>query len=415
MLRRVSGTARGSAEVEEDRPRLRRALIALCVTEITSWGVLYYAFPVMLSALTADTGWSTASVMGAFSVGAVVSAIAGVGVGRLIDRRGPRAVMTVGAALGVAATLAVAAAPSLPWFFAAWVLAGLAQSALLYPPAFAALTGWYGPGRVRALTTLTLVAGLSSTVFAPLVAALLEHLDWRTVYLLLAAVLAVVVLPLHVLCLTPPWPHSRSAGRRLRLPYTRQVVTSRAFVVLSVAMALAGFGMFAATLNLVPLLTSRGIGNQLAAVALGLCGAGQVLGRLGYAPLAHRTSPPARTAGIVTVGAFSVAALGLLPGPPVALIALAVLAGMIRGSYTLLLATAVADRWGTTAFGQINGVFTAPTTALTALAPGGGALIVDVSAGYATGYLLLALLTLTAATAALATRAGPAPALARRG
>ena len=51
--------------------------------------------------------------------------------------------MTTGSVVGVAAILAVAAAPSLPWFFAAWVLAGLAQSALLYPPAFAARTRWY--------------------------------------------------------------------------------------------------------------------------------------------------------------------------------------------------------------------------------------------------------------------------------
>jgi predicted MFS family arabinose efflux permease len=407
MPRSVPETAPTSAGAGQDGPRLRRALIALCITEITSWGVLYYAFPVMLSSLTADTGWSTATAMGAFSVGAIVSAIAGVVVGRLIDRRGPRAVMTVGALVGVAATLAIAAAPSLPWFFAAWVLAGLAQSALLYPPAFAALTGWYGPDRVRALTIVTLVAGLSSTVFAPLVAALLEHMSWRTVYLLLAAVLAVVVFPLHALFLNPPWPHTPPAtGRQPRLPYARQVLTSRAFVALTIAMALAGFGMFAATLNLVPLFTSRGMGNQLAAAALGLCGAGQVLGRLGYASLAHRLTPPARTAGILAAGAISIAALGLLPGPTVALIAVAVLAGMIRGSYTLLLATAVADRWGTTAFGRINGVFAAPTTAVTALAPGGGALIVDLAAGYSAGYLLLALLTLAAAVAALASRSG---------
>ncbi|MFD0853568.1 hypothetical protein ACFQ07_15130, partial [Actinomadura adrarensis] len=83
-----------------DRPRLRRALIALCVTEITSWGVLFYAFPVLLSDLTADTGWSTSAGMGAFSLGAVVSAIAGVPVGRLIDRHGPRPVMTTGSLVG---------------------------------------------------------------------------------------------------------------------------------------------------------------------------------------------------------------------------------------------------------------------------------------------------------------------------
>ncbi|WP_432872963.1 hypothetical protein [Microbispora rosea] len=61
--------------------------------------------------------------------------------------------MTNGSALGTGALLAVAATPSLPWFIAAWMLAGVAQSALLYPPAFAALTRWYGPDRIRPLAT----------------------------------------------------------------------------------------------------------------------------------------------------------------------------------------------------------------------------------------------------------------------
>jgi len=136
----------------------RRALIALCVTEITSWGVLYYAFPVMLASLSRDTGWSTATAMAAFSTGAVASALAGVLVGRLIDAHGPRPVMTAGSVLGVAGVLAIAAAPSLPVFFAAWVLAGLAQSAVLYQPAFTALTGWYGPDRPKSFLQMLVIA-----------------------------------------------------------------------------------------------------------------------------------------------------------------------------------------------------------------------------------------------------------------
>ena len=31
---------------------LRRVLVVLCVTEIVSWGVLYYAFPVLAPAIT---------------------------------------------------------------------------------------------------------------------------------------------------------------------------------------------------------------------------------------------------------------------------------------------------------------------------------------------------------------------------
>jgi MFS family permease len=88
---------------------LRRALIGLCVTEITSWGVLYYAFPVMLTRVADDTGWTTGAAMGAYSTGLVMAALAGVPVGRMLDRYGPRRVMTAGSVAGVVAALAVAA------------------------------------------------------------------------------------------------------------------------------------------------------------------------------------------------------------------------------------------------------------------------------------------------------------------
>ena len=87
--------------------------------------------------------------------------------------------MTTRSMLAVPAVVGIALAPTLSWFFAAWVLAGVAMAGTLYPPAFAALTRWWGPRRVTALTALTLLAGLASTVFAPLTAALLEQLQWR--------------------------------------------------------------------------------------------------------------------------------------------------------------------------------------------------------------------------------------------
>jgi MFS family permease len=383
----------------------RRALVALCVTEVTSWGVLYYAFPVMLSSLTRDTGWSTATAMAAFSTGAVASALAGVLVGRLIDAHGPRPVMTAGSVLGVLGVLAIAAAPSLPVFFAAWVLAGLAQSAVLYQPAFTALTGWYGPDRVRALTTVTLAAGFASTVFAPLTAVLLDHLTWRGTYLALAAILAVVTIPLHALCLTPPWPARGGSGSHQRDEHARSVVRSWTFSTLTAAMTFAAFGCYAATVNLVPLLTSDGMGTHLAAVALGLCGAGQVLGRLGYPWLVSRFGPRPRTAVILVSGAATIVVLGVLPGPDLALVGVAVVAGSARGLFTLLQATTVADRWGTRSFGRVNGVFTAPITIAIALAPGGGALLTRLTGGYPASYALLAGITLTAALAAGATGA----------
>lgn len=138
---REGGVATGTGE----RSRPRAALPALCATQITGWGVVFYAFPVLNPQITAATGWPAGATTAAFSLALVVSALAGIRVGRILDRRGPRTVMTVGSVLGVISLLIVASAPDVPVFVTGWALAGLAMAATFYQPAFAALTRWWAP------------------------------------------------------------------------------------------------------------------------------------------------------------------------------------------------------------------------------------------------------------------------------
>ncbi|WP_279581407.1 MFS transporter [Fodinicola feengrottensis] len=91
--------------------RRRWALVGLCVTEITSWGVMFYAFPVLSPSITAHTRWPATVVTAAFSVGLVISAFSGIAAGRWLDQHGPRALMTAGSILGVVAMVCVATAP----------------------------------------------------------------------------------------------------------------------------------------------------------------------------------------------------------------------------------------------------------------------------------------------------------------
>ena len=383
--------------------RPRRALVTLCITEITSWGVLYYAFPVLAPSISADTGWSVPAVTAGFSIGLVMSAVAGVPVGRLLDRVGPRPVMTGGTLLAIPATLAVASSRTLPEFLAAWVLAGLAMSAVLYQPAFAALTRWYGPRRVAALTILTLAAGLASTVYAPITAALAGHLSWRQTYAVLAVMLAAITLPGHLLGLRLPWVPAESHRHPSQAPDA--VARSGAFVVLAAAMSLAAFAVYAAVVDLVPLLQDRGLSTPQAAVALGLGGVGQVLGRLGYSRLTAATTVRTRTAIVLLAAAATIVLLGLLPGPALALVVAAVLAGSARGIYTLLQATAVTDRWGATHYGRLNGLLSAPSTFAAALAPWAGAALAGPLGGYPAMFCVLG--ATAAVAAALATLAQP--------
>jgi MFS family permease len=384
------------------RAGLRRVLAVLCGTEITSWGVLYYAFPVLAPGIAADTGWSITTITAAFSLALVVSALVGIPAGRWLDRLGPRLVMTSGSVVAVPAVLGIATAPSLPWFFAAWTLAGVAMAGVLYQPAFAALTRWWGPRRVTALTAVTLLAGLASTIFAPLTAALSENLGWRGTYLVLAVVLAAVTVPAHLFGLRGPWPrpdHAESPAHTDSDP--RAVARSRPFVLLVAAVALGTFAAFAVVVNQVPLFIERGMTTTGAAWALGLGGVGQVLGRLGYGTLVRVVGVRSRAVLILVATAAATALLAVLPGPAPLLVAAAMLAGAARGVFTLLQATAVSDRWGAAHYGRLNGILSAPAMVATALAPWAGAALSVVLGGYPAVFALLAGLAAVAAVLAL--------------
>ncbi|MCY0933962.1 MFS transporter [Streptomyces sp. H34-S4] len=385
------------------RSRPRAVLPALCITQITSWGIVYYAFPVLLPHLTADTGWSANAATAAFSLALIVSALAGIPIGRILDRRGPRAVMTAGSVIAAVAILLIAAAPNLPVFTCGWVLAGIAMSATFYPPAFAALTRWWGPDRVRALTIVTLAGGLASTVFAPLTATLAEHLSWRTTYIVLAVILAAVTIPAHAFALRAPWPPAPPASPSAsRTPVAR----SRPFLLLAVAFTLSGFAMYAVVMGLIPLLTERGASATTAAWALGLGGAGQTLGRTLYTGLSVRTSVTTRTVVLIIMGGMTTAALALVPGPLPLLLVLAVLAGVVRGNLTLLQATAVTDRWGATHYGCLSGLLGAPAHISAALAPWAGAALAGPLGGYPYLFAALAVLSIVAACLALSASRG---------
>jgi MFS family permease len=391
----------------EDRSRPRAALPALCATQLTNWGIVYFAFPVLNARITADTGWAATATSAAFSGALLVAALAGIPVGRVLDRRGPRAVMTTGSVLGVTAVLTMAAAPNLLVFAAAWLLAGAAMSASFYQAAFAAITRWYGSGRVRAMTTVTLAGGLASTVYAPLTAALAEHFSWRATYVVLAIVLGAVTIPLHAFGLRGDWPPAPAVEVR---GGTTAVARTRPFLLLAAALGLSAFALNAAVISLVPLLTGRGAGPSAAAWALGAGGLGLVLGRTGYTALARRTSPRLRAFLLLASGGASTALLAAVPGPVPLLIALAALAGMVRGNCTLLQATAIADRWGTAAYGRLSGILAAPSSIATALAPYAGTALAGALGGYPALFAVLAALSVVAAVLAAGTSpAGTTP------
>ncbi|GAB3197513.1 hypothetical protein GCM10027062_09380 [Nocardioides hungaricus] len=157
------------------------------------------------------------------------------------------------------------------------------------------------------------------------------------------------------------------------------------------------FASYASLVSLVPLLTGRGMSSTAAAWALGLGGAGQVAGRLLYPGMPR--SFGARTRAIVVISGMAAALAGfaVIPGPTLALVLLAVLAGAARGLFTLVGATLVSDYWGPERSAAISGVFNAPILAASALAPWLGALIADATGSLPGLFVILAIFSVAAA------------------
>ncbi|MFJ9948369.1 hypothetical protein [Kitasatospora sp. NPDC091207] len=100
---------------------------------------------------------------------------------------------------------------------------------------------------------------------------------------------------------------------------------------------------------------------------------------------------------LIAAGGATTALLGVVPGPVPLRVAIAVLAGTVRGNPTLLQATALADRWGTAAYGRLSALLAAPATVAGALASWAEAALVGPLGGYPQLFVLLAVLSGVAA------------------
>ena len=349
---------------------------ALSVTETVTWGIIYYGFPVFLRPMEQDLGASRVAVTAAFSVGLGTSALASISVGRWLDRRGPRALMTAGSCLATLLTLAWARVESLLALYVVWFLMGLAMATTLYEPAFAVVVSWFARGRDRALLTVTLVAGLASTIFMPIEAALLERMGWRSALSVLAIVLGVITIPIHALLLRQG---TASAGAGAADGVAGSLTLGQAartavFWVLSIAFLVSNFATAAVTTHLIPFLVERGYSASLAAAAIGWTGAMQLPGRVLFVPISARLGSRVMVAAVFVAQAFGIGQLPLLARVGT-LVPFIVLQGAANGMATLARASSLAEIFGARNYGAISGAVALGANAARAVGPVGASLL----------------------------------------
>ncbi len=357
---------------------------ALSVTQIVSWGSLFYAFSVLIAPIEQGTGWARDTIVGAFSLSLLVAGVGALPVGTLIDRIGGRTVMSLGSVLAGTLLTVLARTESVLVFYAVWTGLGVAMAMLLYEPAFAVIYASFGADARKGITALTLTAGFASTVFWPLSQWLVHAAGWREAIAILGLANLGLCAPLHLLFL----PSSAAVAARAsplsaaRAGVLRRLARSRAFWLLALSFSANMLAFSALSVHLIPLLQERGLSPGDAVLLAAAIGPMQVLGRVLEYTIGARFRPA--QVGLVALGLLPLAliALAVAGSGWLLLIAFAMLYGASNGVLTIVRAVMPAELFGRESYGAINGALSAPVILSRAVAPIAASLLWSASGGY---------------------------------
>jgi len=356
----------------------RRTIASLALSQLVCWGVTYYLVGAFGEDIAADMGWGRDVVHAGFALGLLVMGLVSSKVGRLIDQHGGRSVMTAGSVLNAAGCVVAASSHSLVTYFIAWACLGLGMRLSLYDAAFAALARIGGPAARRPISYITLVGGLSSTVFWPIGHALAEQFGWRGAVFAYAG-FALLTIPLHLAI--PTSRHEEPVRSTAPLPARPAAVAEgrlKAVLVLyALVVALTNFLNAAMSAHIIAILGGFGLAAALSVQIATLRGVGQSLARLCEILFGRNINPVSLNlfACVLMPLAFTTGLFSGVSTP--AAVAFAFVVGAGNGLLTVARGTLPLVLFDHRSYGTLVGRLIAPSFILGAAAPVVFATIID--------------------------------------
>ena len=228
------------------------------------------------------------------------SAIGGMTVlvwGPLVDRIGPRRIMLVGAIFASLGLVGLAAHSTFVQFFALQIVSSALGWALFGPLVInATIAKWFIVRRGWALAIGSTGVSLAGMITPIAMTAAVDSFGWRTGYLILAAGVLCIIVPIAFVMRRQPEDFgllpdrgqpdqndSKETAALLRddrQTYTRsQAIRTSGFWLLSLAYGLNAAALGSVALHAIPFATSVGFERSLAAVALGINGVGNLISK----------------------------------------------------------------------------------------------------------------------------------------
>ncbi len=258
-------------------------------------GATIDALAVFVKPMSESLGWTRTSIMGAYTVGAVASALVSPIVGRFIDKYGARVLMPVSALIGGGLLIAVSRVNSVWQFYLFFGIGlGIARPCFSMVSAMTTVSNWFIVKRGRALAITTMGAGISALVVIPFTQYFVTNMSWRTAWVVLGLMtFTLLALPSAIIIRRRPedmglLPDGGSINRIIRknvpgvderkteepteieVNWTaREAMRTRAFWFLLVSQILTTFAFMGIWLNAIASFTDQGISPAHAALAVG--------------------------------------------------------------------------------------------------------------------------------------------------
>ncbi|MDQ3637672.1 MAG: MFS transporter [Actinomycetota bacterium] len=385
-------------------------VVAVAAIVNVGYGTIFYSFGVLLGEGAAAGEFGRGTLSAAFGAGVVVSAALALPVGALCDAKGPRRVFLFGAVAGAAGLAAFSQAATAWQIIAVWaLLLGPAMACVFYEPAYVAVDQWFDGPKGKPIGVLTVVAGLSATVFVPLTQWLVEREGWRGATLTLGAVLLAVVGSLSLLVVrNRPRPGARM--ERMGPKAARAAIleglgrADRAFWLVSAAFFLALTATWAMLFHQVAYMQDLGFPAGGVAAAVGFSGAVSLPARFLLPALGDRVSPTALAAA--TFGVLALSGLVLLGAQEWWRVYVYVgLFGVAFGSVLPLRALVMSRRFGGALYGRLMGLQQTGLALAMAVGPFAAGALRDATGSYHVPWLGAVALFVAAVPAILAVRA----------
>lgn len=376
-----------------------------------------YSLGPFIGALQLEFGWSRAQISAGLTVAALISSAGCIPVGMLVDRVGPRRVGLIGvlAMCGAFALASTATGTTANWL-ALWAVIAVGTFFVQATVWTSAVASRFEASRGLAFAITLSGASISATLFPMIATWLIGAYGWRTAYVAMGGMWALLVLPLLFLFFRGAKDQARKPQQAAGPDVPPAVLTgitlaeglrSPTLYKLLMAAGLFAFTAIGVVVHFVPILTDSGATPLSAAGIASLVGIFSIIGRLGTGMLLDKFA-----GHLVGTVAFLIpipaCVLLLIDGAnPLSQAVAAAIFGLTVGSEVDVIAYLAAKHFGLKNFGALYGVLQMALAFGTAFGPFAAGAVFDRYDSYAP-FLMLTTVLMAASAVALFTL-GPAP------